>query len=526
MARGQVRCGPWLLLQAVLLSRTDAWSPQPPLYKIKAGDGKKHISLYPQNGPVEVMLGDADWDKIQKDTDTVWIVELYDQGCPHCWYFSSLYPTVARAIKSKEVRVVAFNCIDPINEKACKIAMHFPTVMAYNLEAAGAAGVPIHVHKGEDIDANLRPKDIATMLSEKSKGRVSIVRPDVFPKSDGAGGKNLVDPSGPPGKDGWMNEGYGSVQSRFHDAHIGMATLLRDGYTSSKKYKAAIEVVKYIKRIYGKDEEKVFDALLAELRGKPDAKKAEFQTIMEEFMKQFNPKLVFCKTKTCAVWQLFHSISLLIAIHYTPVKVSEALAKYRFMVDEFMDCQVCREHFLKSYDECLFGRCSVGESDDKPKALVLWLWRLHNAVSMRVIREAMIKPEGGPIDRRWPAFKECPGCWKVKVVNGGKPGKLLTYPGQKNNDQPVYGVFREDKVYGYLLKSYLGEDPKDTRLFEDIPPLLKQSRVSGQWILTFSCAVASVTTLFAVNRFGNKLWKKSEASMDEQELLEAPEMVE
>jgi len=520
-----------------MLSNANAWSPKPPMYNIQKGDGanvsdgKKHVSLYSKDGPVEVLIGQSSLDMIHQDPNIVWLVEYYDQSCPHCWYFSGLYPTVAKAIKSPTVRVGAFNCIDPVNEDVCKDVMFFPQLFSHNLKAVGDPKHKINVHKGNDIDKSLTPKDIAEKLSQDSNGRVKILHPHVFPKPT-TGKLKLVDSRGPPGKDGWTDEGIGSVASRFHDAHIGMCSLLMNGYTSSKKYEAALDVVEFIGRAYGKDEEKVFADLLTKLKATPAMEAKVFKSTMHDWMHQFSSKWVFCKTETCAVWELFHSVSALIAIHYAPIKVSEALPKFRFMVDNFMDCEVCRKHFITSYDACLFGRCDVLTNKDpdlQAKALVMWIWRTHNAVNQRVISESPPK-HGKAIDRRWPAYAACPGCWQVDVVNG-KPAELQTYKGQKNNDQPVYAVFDEETVFGFILKVYLGQDGDGRlRLFEEIPSLSWPPRIvsltgSSQFIMSSVCAIAGVAALFAVWRTSHKLRKMS-ALADEQEFLEASQVVE
>merc|ERR1719174_1658459 len=85
-----------VLLLCVLV---DSWSPKPPTYRVDAGDDNTHISLYPGNGAVEALFGTDGHEKFTQDPDTVWIVEYYDTSCPHCWYFSSIFAPMARALK-------------------------------------------------------------------------------------------------------------------------------------------------------------------------------------------------------------------------------------------------------------------------------------------------------------------------------------------------------------------------------------------------------------------------------------------
>lgn len=506
-----------LLLQVfATLINVHAWSPQPPTYQIVASDGKRHKSLYPQNGPVEPLIGSAANNMLYQDPSVIWLVEYYDSSCPHCWYFSGILPTVAKAIKSPKVRIGAFNCIENANNVACQTAnvLSYPALKLYNFPAAGNSH-DIHVHSEGDIEKPMSAQEIATSLTNLAPGRITILHPEVFHSGAGlSSGGNLVSPSGPPGRTGWTQEPWGSLPARFHDAHIGMARLLMDGYINATKYQAALDVVKFVGRAFGKDESQAFTDLTTRLQAKPDLQPVQFRNIMTDWAQQFNTSWVFCKTKTCAVWQLFHGISALIAIKYAAIPVAESLPKFRFMVDNFLDCAVCRQHFLRAYDACLFGRCEVlsgGDEVAQAKAQVLWLWRTHNAVNVRVISEH--PPTGKAVDRRWPSFADCPGCWNTTVVNGENAAEL-TFQGQMNHDQPVYNVFSEQKVFGFILYTYLGEESKkkETRLFHMPSLSLGASQAtstrSGWMILAMSCAVAGISIFFLVVRRFGLGWKE------------------
>jgi hypothetical protein len=514
------------------------WSPRPPTYEVDASDGKKHKTLYPKGGAVEVLQGPEGLASLSKDTSIVWIVQYYDVNCPHCWYFSAIYPALARAIASPTVRVASFMCTDDFNAAACAAAHvnGFPTVEVYNAKGPGSTHI-VHVHNDGDIEDPKPAEAIAADLTSYSDGKITVLHPEVFQQGSGltgAGTGDVVKPDGPPGKSGWTNEAYGSVTTRFHDAHIGMSRLLRAGYTNSSQYQAALEVVKFVGDGFGKDEAKIFSKLNDDLKAKPDMEPADFRAILKDWEQQFDNKWAFCKTgTTCGVWQLFHALSSLIVIKYYPIPVAEALPKIRFIVDKFMTCKVCRTHFLQSYDECLFGRCEIlnkPDEESKSKALLLWLWRVHNAVSQRVINEN--PPHGGAVDRRWPAYKDCPGCWNVTVVNGASAA-LETFEGQTNNKQPVYDFAIEKEVFDFILFSYLGEDPtkKKDRLFE-LPAFSSISHphaaTSSANMVTYSvfAAVACMAIAFFVaRRIGSKS-SSVEPSFSHEELLESPEMLE
>merc|ERR1719443_1470744 len=79
-----------------------------------------------------------------------------------------------------------------------------------------------------------------------------------------------------------------------------------------------------------------------------------------------------------------------------------------YFVSEFMTCDACRHHFLRSFDDCEFERCTISTWKD----LALWMWRVHQGVSLRTAAR-----DKAPVDRRWPAYADCPGCWRPLRFN-------------------------------------------------------------------------------------------------------------
>ncbi|CAE6943011.1 ABC1K3 [Symbiodinium sp. KB8] len=98
------------------------------------------------------------------------------------------------------------------------------------------------------------------------------------------------------------------------------------------------------------------------------------------------------------------------------IGVREAQAFVRTFVDNFLNCKQCRERFIWDYDQCNYGRCDYKDWQSLP----LWLWRVHNAVSLHVASH-----RDTPVDRRWPEYQDCPRCWREDLVLG-KPVRLLS----------------------------------------------------------------------------------------------------
>lgn len=125
---------------------------------------------------------------------------------------------------------------------------------------------------------------------------------------------------------------------------------------------------------------------------------------------------VSCKNKalqsqgfTCGFWKLLHVITLGVAeqqggqnlidagmvVPATPVfSPSLAADTIRNYIDQFFTCRPCRQHFVQTYDDCNNNRRCERLTDDTStknapdwKELSLWLWEVHNDVSVRLVRE-------------------------------------------------------------------------------------------------------------------------------------------
>jgi len=109
---------------------------------------------------------------------------------------------------------------------------------------------------------------------------------------------------------------------------------------------------------------------------------------------------------TCGFWQMFH---ILLANSQRPPE--ETMQTIHNTVKFLFGCQNCREHFLKDWNACNHGRCDVSNR----KQSVLWLWRLHNSVTERVVKEMMTN--GGDDNDNlmyFPPKYACQTCYDTK----------------------------------------------------------------------------------------------------------------
>lgn len=64
-------------------------------------------------------------------------------------------------------------------------------------------------------------------------------------------------------------------------------------------------------------------------------------------------------------------------------------------------CEHCRSHFVEMYDACDNGRCVIlpvsgvrgGQPAEGEASLMLWVWRMHNAVNARLVPEGLEEVE-------------------------------------------------------------------------------------------------------------------------------------
>lgn len=124
-----------------------------------------------------------------------------------------------------------------------------------------------------------------------------------------------------------------------------------------------------------------------------------------------------CVSDTCRFWTLLHTVAAegLRAGHGSRRASSGAvvfgplqlLAAAKGFIEHFFKCMTCRRHFLEQFEAGLFG---LGLAQTDAAEAVLFFWRMHNAVSVRVSSEHVCED----VDRRWPPIHLCPKCWDLE----------------------------------------------------------------------------------------------------------------
>lgn len=138
---------------------------------------------------------------------------------------------------------------------------------------------------------------------------------------------------------------------------------------------------------------------------------------------------------------------------FSPIDAADAIRDY---INEFFNCQPCRENFVKTYDNCSNNRrCDrlteevEGASIADWKELPLWLWEVHNEVSVRLMNEQVQRSKRlglhDEIAVIWPTLDTCFLCFHED------------------------GTWDEAEVFKHLESTYWPDselDPKSERLIQ------------------------------------------------------------
>ena len=174
---------------------------------------------------------------------------------------------------------------------------------------------------------------------------------------------------------------------------------------------------------------------------------------------------------SCGMWKLLHIVTVGVAEHrgglnlvesgmmnsdteiFSPDKAGEAIREY---MNSFFGCRECREHFVNKYDDCSFRRCERLTANDKSasaddwKQLALWMWEVHNDVSVRV--------SGKRFDRlnKQLSVSHLQGAQQLKIIRNEEDEIRVIWPSLEScivcflDD----GRWNEDSVFEFLERTY------------------------------------------------------------------------
>mmetsp|Transcript_49156 Transcript_49156/g.119120 ORF Transcript_49156/g.119120 Transcript_49156/m.119120 type:complete len:971 (+) Transcript_49156:128-3040(+) len=198
---------------------------------------------------------------------------------------------------------------------------------------------------------------------------------------------------------------------------------------------------------------------------------------------------------SCGFWKLMHTMTVGTAVHrgglalieshmvvaatktFSPVEAADTLRDFIF---HFYTCKPCRDNFVSTYDEPENNRRGERLSDEISSALVadwkelpLWLWEVHNDVSVRLVHERLGSSYG-----KMGVRNQVSAADEVAVIYPSVKTCILCF----NEDS----TWNEGEVYNFLERTYwpgIDVDPKNDKLlsFDD-----ETNRLGFVWLLALA----------------------------------------
>ncbi|GMF12816.1 unnamed protein product [Phytophthora lilii] len=397
-------------------------------------------------------LTTQNYDDMLKATDTVWLVDYYAPWCPHCRHFAPEWERVANFYaKTDKVQVGAVDCTK--NSEICNSEniLGYPGVKIHH--------VPADAEKAVMIPRGARSsKGVITWaekLLEEHGMKSGMSTEDLAAQLKNFRNDGMADADGGEGETLYNDQSLEMKYKRLYDAGIAAVSTFQNGFfmganvLEGERYEAALMWVEALAAAFPMEKNRQVLAMLAEsMRTGTRWNHAEWKVLLSKwkelarertfpvnlFASSDDKAWALCKTYTCGLWTLFHSISVSdVQVSkksaVQPWKPSKIMAAIRLFVKNFFGCEECREHFMLSNPESIIDELAV--SDGKgPHAVVMWMWKMHNTVN-KVLKKD-----------QWPSKRECPVCY----VENGEPISL----------DPAR--LHEDEIVAYVSSAYGHDD--------------------------------------------------------------------
>ncbi|KAG7392620.1 Sulfhydryl oxidase 1 [Phytophthora pseudosyringae] len=392
-------------------------------------------------------LSTSNYEKMRKDSGTVWLVDYYAPWCPHCRHFAPEWERVASFYaKTDKVQVGAVDCTK--NSEICN-----------NEKVFGYPGVKIHHVPADAEKVAMMPRGVrssksvigwAERLMEEHGIKSGVDLADLAAQLTNF--RNDAD-----GEDGevYNDQSLEVKYKRLHDAGMAALSTFQNGFfmganvLEGERYEVALMWVEALAASFPMEKNRQVLAMLAEtMKTSSHWNHADWKVLLSKWRQDASDKTfpanlftssedtnwAFCKTYTCGLWTLFHSITVseVKGNEQTvtqPLKPSRIMAAIRLYVKNFFGCEECREHFMLSNPEKIIDE--LAESDGKgPHAVIMWIWKMHNTVN-KVLRK-----------EQWPSKTACPICY----VENGEPISL--------DPERLH----EDEIVAYVTSAYGHDD--------------------------------------------------------------------
>ncbi|KAE9051518.1 hypothetical protein PR003_g30857 [Phytophthora rubi] len=432
------------LLQSVAILAALAAALSPPHDRGPLFDGSTVVRSLDVEG-YEAMLNDS---------SSVWLVDYYSSWCAHCRMFAPEWEKVGELYApSKIVQVGAVDC-NRHKEICTREEVHaYPSVKAHhvplgsnekvNMEARGrkklksvAAWVE-DVLKEHDMKSGV---DMSTITEEKKLRRNEDA--EIEPS------KVIEDDTSTLMKyNRLLDAGKAVMLALENSFFIGVLVLEGERYDAALKWVNALAAsfplegnrAAMVKLADFMKQQKTWSLVeWSELirRWRPIARATSFPSDLFDPRGDDELGWTVCKTYTCGLWTLFHSMTTRSFKAEEAWKPSETMAAIRLYMKNFFGCRDCRQHFMEANPESLVEELAAGDTNG-PHAVVMWAWKMHNSVNKRLHVN------------QWPSVSACSSCY----IDIGGPVSI------------GMSLIHEDGIAAYVTSVYGHEDKA---LFDEI----------------------------------------------------------
>jgi len=309
--------------------------------------------------------------------------------------------------------------------------------------------------------------------------------------------KMIQNPFSPPGPPGWLRddkEGEPGVlafspEHRWWDALLGFVSALNIRYRPHK-HNLIVSCVQFLARTFPVKGRALLDLVKRLLAKGPMHNSRDVTKTLRDWSKHHEltgwedeGNIQTCSgsssVSNCAMWALLHVTLTAVAtrgITGRDLNNDQAMAQQpggddmklsiisavdfvRTYITVFQTCHHCTVQFNAEFTECAYGRCKIMDY----RSLPLWLWRAHNAISLRASMRFNLT-----VDRRWPMYEDCPRCWQQHIVMGMESDREKRAIHrwkwrQRLSSSELDAVFNLDHVFWHMVRWYIG--------LERVPPL-------------------------------------------------------
>jgi thiol oxidase len=410
------------------------------------------------NGSLSVRSLDVEgYEAMLNDSDSVWLVDYYSSWCAHCRMFAPEWEKVGDFYaQSSVVKVGAVNC-NQFKGVCSREEVHaYPAVKAHHvplgtgekviMEARArkkAKSVAMWVEQVLEEQGIESDVDVSTLTDEKEN---KLRRNEDAPAE--AEASELSDDTSAHMKYKRLRDaGKSAMLSLENSLFMGTPVLEGERYEAALKWVTALAASFPIegnrdaiyKLLNAVKQQKSWSLTeWGELieKWRPIARETSFPSDLFALRGDEDSQWEVCRTYTCGIWTLFHSLSTRNINDNSAWRPSETMAAIRLYMKHFFGCEDCRQHFLEANPESLAQELAASDTNG-PHAVIMWAWKMHNSVNKRLKRD------------QWPSISECAGCY----IDIGGPVSI------------GMSLIHEDGMVAHLTSVYGHED---NALFNEI----------------------------------------------------------